>query len=124
LAGRAVQLPHAAASAKKYWILPSISIAIRVAVGTILVVAAPVEKSLGSMAGGLIIGASAVPTFFRAWKARFLASQNDRTLPEGLTDRILDMEQAHRDQIADLEERIDFAERMLAKQREQQIGPG
>ena len=54
LAGRALQLPHAAASAKKYWMLPSISIGIRVAVGMILVVAAPVEKSLGSMAGGLI----------------------------------------------------------------------
>ena len=47
----------------------------------------------------------------------------DAALADGIADRILDMEHTHREQIADLEERVEFTERMLSKQRDQ-IGPG
>jgi len=38
-------------------------------------------------------------------------------------DRMVELEHRHLEQIADLEERIEFTERLLTKQREQ-IGPG
>ena len=59
----------------------------------------------------------------RAYKARPKPAQPESTVADGLADRILDMEHVHREQIAELEERVDFAERLLTKQREQ-IGPG
>ncbi len=40
-----------------------------------------------------------------------------------LEDRIANLELRHQEQIADLDERLEFAERLLTKQREQ-IGPG
>ncbi len=81
------------------------------------------EVSESGILGGLLITGSAVPTFFRAWKARLKPARPDTALPDGLADRILDMEHVHGEQIAELEERIDFAERLLTKQREE-IGPG
>jgi len=53
---------------------------------------------------------------------RFSNPQIDAVV-DRLEDRIADLELRHQEQIADLEERLEFAERLLTKQREQ-IGPG
>ncbi len=44
-------------------------------------------------------------------------------MDDRIEDRIVEMEHLHQEQMAELEERIDFADRLLIKQREQ-IGPG
>jgi hypothetical protein len=50
------------------------------------------------------------------------AGRADTALVDGLKDRIAELEHRHVEQVADLEERIEFTERLLTKQREQ-IGP-
>jgi hypothetical protein len=71
---------------------------------------------------GLLIAGSAIPTWFR-YTAQLKERRVDTGVEDRLEDRILDMEHVHREQIAELEERVDFAERLLTKQQEQ-IGPG
>ncbi len=109
--------------AMREWVIPVLSILARLGVGLVLIGVGADEQSGGAVTGGLIIGGSAIPTFFRAWKARLKSARPDAALPDGLADRILDMEQTHQEQIADLEERIDFTERMLSRQRDR-LGPG
>ncbi len=108
---------------KRDWVIPGLSILSRLVVGMILFGVGADEGSGTAMTGGLIVGGSAIPTFFRAWRIRLKSTRPDTALPDGLADRILDMEHMHREQISDLEERIEFTERMLSKQRDQ-IGPG
>ena len=115
-------IPHHAVKldSKRDWVIPALSIAARLGVGGTLFLMGANEVSSG-MLGGLIIAGSAVPTFFRAWKARLKPVRPDAALVDGLADRMVELEHMHREQIADLEERIEFAERLLTKQRE--IGP-
>ena len=87
----------------------------------------------GTFIGGLIISASAIPAFVRGRKASLLAKGSGPTtalmedrmtaMDEHYRERIGQIEQTHAAQLNELEERIDFTERMLTKQREQ-IGPG
>ena len=71
---------------------------------------------------GLLIAGSAIPTWFR-YTAQLKERRVDTGLEDRLEDRMLEQEDRHLEQIADLEERLEFAERLLTKQREQ-IGPG
>ncbi len=92
------------------------------------------EESVAAVIGGLIIGASAIPVFYRDKVERLRAGRSDTPRVDGIEDRMVELEhrqqeqmvqfeQTHTAQMTDLEERIDFAERLLTKQREQ-IGPG
>jgi hypothetical protein len=82
---------------------------------------------------GVVIAGSAIPTWYRTKIARMKVGSGGRDLEYRLEDRMAEFEQRQRDQfnrlaqmqtdqMADLEERIDFAERLLAKK--EQIGPG
>ena len=102
------------------------SIVARLGVGILLIGAGVEEDSAGSAFGGMIIGLSAFPTWYRYTIQRLRAGRAERagrTLDEGFEDRMVEMARRQQEHLADLEERIDFAERMLTKQREQ-IGPG
>ena len=125
VATRPPLIPHhdVKPDSKRDWLIPGFSIFGRIGVGLMLFVGGVDEESVAGVTGGLIIGSSAIPTFIRAWKARLQPARSDTVLPDGFADRILEMEHMHREQIADLEERVEFTERMLSKQREQ-IGPG
>ncbi len=79
-----------------------------------------------ALIGGLLIAGSAIPVWYRDRIERLRAGRAgsaDTALVDGLEDRMVELEHRHLEQIADLEERIEFAERLLTKQREQ-IGPG
>jgi hypothetical protein len=71
---------------------------------------------------GLVVASSAIPTWLRH-KMERLRVGVDPALVDRLEDRIAELEHRHLEQMTDLEERIEFAERLLTKQREQ-IGPG
>ena len=110
---------------KRDWVIPGLSIVARLGVGMILIGVGADEQSGAAVTGGLIVGGSAIPTFFFAWRDRLKldSAQRGPELTAGLEDRMAEMEYHHREQMADLEERVDFAERLLTKQRDQ-IGPG
>jgi hypothetical protein len=88
---------------------------------------------VAGLIGSVLIGGSAIPAWYR-WKIERLRSgPPGAALAEGLEDRMSEMEHRHREQmvqlerghagqIAELEERIDFTERLLTKR--EQIGPG
>ena len=108
------------------------SIVGRIGVGGILVLLARVEQELGAGTGllGLLVAGSAIPTWIRYRIERARVGQIDTAPVDGLEDRIADLEHRHAEleqrqleQITDLEERVEFAERLLIKQREE-IGPG
>ncbi len=81
--------------------------------------------------GGLIIGASAIPVFYGDRIERLKAGRTPvRVLDDRFEDRMAEMEhrnreeigqldQMHAAQMIELEERVDFAERLLTKQRGQ-----
>jgi hypothetical protein len=107
----------------------------RVLLGSILAgVGGGEEESVAAVIGGIVIGVSAIPVWYRDRIERLKARGAHRSLAAGFEDRLAEMEhrnreqivhleQAHTERIAELEERIDFAERLLADRREQ-IGPG
>ncbi len=117
------------------WWRTGVSVVSRVAVGALLMVAASEIDTAewGTFIGGLIITASAIPAFVRGHKASLRAKGSGPTaalmedrmtaIDEHYRERIDQIEQTHAAQLGELEERIDFAERLLTKQREQ-IGPG
>ncbi len=108
------------------WWKTTISIVGRLTVGALMVAAGgdESEATIAAVIGGLIIGASAIPVFYRDTIERLKAGRTPvRVLDDRVEDRMAEMEHLHQEQIADLEERIEFAERLLTKQREQ-IGPG
>ncbi len=110
-------------STKRPW-WTAVSIVGRIAVGAIMVAAGgdESEATIAAVIGGLIIGASAIPVFYRDTIERLKAGRTPvRVLDDRVDDRMAEMELGHQEQIADLEERIEFAERLLTKQRE--IGP-
>ena len=79
------------------------------------------EQELGAGTGlvGLLVAASAVPTWFRYKAERLRAGQTDTSLVDGLEDRMAELEHRHVEQVAELEERLEFTERLLTKQRDQ-----
>jgi hypothetical protein len=91
----------------------------------ILVILARVEQELGAVTGmlGLLIAGSAIPAWARFKRERLRVGGSDAGRLDDLEDRLAELENRHLAQITDLETRVDFAERMLTKQREQ-IGPG
>ena len=128
---RAVKAPP-----KRQWWRTAMSIVGRLTVGAIMVTAGgdASEATIAAVIGGLIIGASAIPVFYRDRIERLKAGWGATTLDDRIEDRMVELEHRHREQIrqvdqmhtaqiAELEERIDFTERLLTKQREQ-IGPG
>ena len=84
-----------------------------------------VEAELGAGTGllGLLVAGSAIPTWYHHKMGQLRAGWADPALVDGLEDRMSELEHRHLEQIADLEERIEFAERLLTKQRGQ-VGPG
>jgi len=80
-----------------------------------------VESELGAGTGliGLLVAGSAIPTWFRYKMEGLRAGRADTALADGLEDRMAELEHRHVEQVADLEERIEFTERLLTKQREQ-----
>ena len=105
------------------WI--AVSIIGRIAVGGIILFLTAAEQELGAgtVLVGLLVAGSAIPTWFRHKMERLRPGWADTALVDGLEDRMVELEHRHLDQMTDLEERIEFAERLLTKQREQ-IGPG
>ncbi len=91
------------------------------------------EESVAAVIGGVVIAASAIPTWYRARIERLKAGRGAAELEYRFEDRMAELEQRQQEQVdrlermnmgqmAELEERIDFAERLLAKQRPE-IGP-
>ena len=128
----AVSHPRAVSVSTKHSWWPAASIVGRVGLGGILILLARVEQELGLGTGllGLIVAGSAIPTWIRHKMEEARVGQIDTAPVDGLEDRIADLEYRHAEleqrqleQITDLEERIEFAERLLTKQREE-IGPG
>jgi hypothetical protein len=87
----------------------------------------PEDASIAATIGGILVAVSSIPVWFRARSAKLGMGG---TGTARLEERVATMEQRHReqmaelvrmhaDQSADLEERIDFAERLLTKRREQ-----
>ena len=111
-------------SPKSHW-WPAIDIFGRVAVGAFLMLLTAAETELGTGTGllALIVAGSALPAWYRHRMERLRTGSADSVLVDDLEDRLGDLEHRHQEQMADLEERIEFAERLLTKQREQ-IGPG
>ena len=110
------------------WI--AVSIIGRIAVGGIILFLSAAEQELGAgtVLVGLLVAGSAIPTWYRHRMERLSPARPDSAergpeLTAGLEDRMVELEHRHLEQMTDLEERIEFAERLLTKQREQ-IGPG
>lgn len=114
------------------WWKTAASIVVRLGLGGILIAAGgdESEATIGTTIGGLIIGASAIPVFYRDAIERLKAGQAGRVLDERFKEQMGEMEQRHQEQMdrieqmhaeqmIELEERVDFAERLLTKQREQ-----
>jgi len=129
-------MPHQSPSddAPKWW-RTALSIVARFAAGAIIAgVGGGEEESAAAVVGGVLIAASAIPTWYRAKIERLKAAHGSNWAVHRIEERMVDLERRQQEQldriereqteqIADLEERVEFAERLLTKQREQ-IGPG
>ena len=106
---------------RSWW--PAVSIIGRIAVGGIILFLGAVEGELGAeiVLVGLLVAGSAIPTWFRHKIERLRAGWAGTALVD-LEDRMVELEHRHLEQMTDLEERIEFAERLVTKQRAQ-IGP-
>jgi hypothetical protein len=112
----------------KWWKI-ALSMLVRAAVGGIIAgVGGGEEGSAAAIVGGVLIAASAIPTWYRARIERLKAERGGADLEHRFEDRISEFEQRQQEQLdriermqagqmAELEERVDFAERLLAKQR-------
>ena len=117
------------------WWTTALSILGRIAVGTVIGVVGGVEEgSVAAIIGGVLIGTSAIPTWYWAKIERLKSGRGVTELEDRFEGRMAEfahsqqeqmdrLEQMHAGQMTELEERLDFAERLLTKQREQ-IGPG
>lgn len=114
---------------KDAWWKTAFPIVLRLFIGAMLIGIGLDEGETTGVIGGLIIGGSAIPTWYRYKIDRLRAGRSGAELGARLDDRIREIEMRHREQmeqierthtgqIADLEERIDFAERLLTKQRD------
>jgi hypothetical protein len=102
--------------------------AARAILGFILVVTAAEGEQGAGIVGGLVIAASAIPTWYRDRMERLRRGTAglDGRLEQRLTEieerhraQLRQLHEMHEAQVAELEERIDFAERLLTKQRDQ-----
>jgi len=112
---------------KYTWWKTAIPLLGRVVLGVMLAaIGGDEEGSVAAVIGGTIIAGSAIPAWYRAKIERLKVGRDTPELDDRLADRMVDLEhrqqlqmdrleQMHIDQIADLEERIDFAERLLTK---------
>jgi hypothetical protein len=116
-------LPAVRAPAARPWWKTAVPILLRLALGGILLGIAAEEESVAGVTGALIVAVSAIPAWYRDKIERLRAARVERVRDGRVDERLAEMELRYREQMADLEERIDFAERLLTKQREQ-IGPG
>ncbi len=118
---------------EKWWTL-ALSITARLVLGLGLMGSGLGEDEPSGVIGGLVIAGSVIPTWYRSKMLRWKWGRGPKAIDDPLENRLDELEQRHRDelrqlqqiqagQIADLEERIDFAERLLTRNREQ-IGPG
>ena len=110
-----------ASTERSWW--PAASIIGRIGVGAFLVLLAGAGQEFTTSTGllGLVVAGSALPAWLRH-KMERVTPGDDTALVDRLEDRIAELER-HQEKVTELEERIDFAERLLTKQREQ-IGPG
>ncbi len=118
---------------KREWWKTAIPIIGRIAIGAMLITGGIEEESVAGLIGGLLIGGSAIPAWYRDKFDRLgvgrAAPPRDDRLEEQMAEmelrhreQMAQLEQTHTGQIADLEERMDFTERLLTERREQ-IGP-
>ncbi len=116
------------------WWKTALGLAARLAVGMMLIAAGLGEDEPSGVVGGLIIGGSAIPAWYRAKFGRLRLPGTGRRLGNRLEERLAEIERRHREEMeqlqethaghmADLEERLDFTERVLTRNREQ-IKPG
>jgi hypothetical protein len=107
------------ATKRSWW--PAADIIGRVALGGFLLFLTAAEQELGAGTGllGLIVAGSALPTWYRHKMERLRAGWADSAMVHGLEDRMVEVEHRHQEQIADLEERMEFTERLLTKPQEQ-----
>lgn len=104
-------------------------LAARIFVGMILIGVGMDEGEITGIIGGLIIGGSAIPAWYRHKIDRLRGRGGGdigarvearlRELADRHREQIAQLERTQAGQIAELEERIDFAERLLTKTREQ-----
>lgn len=115
---------------RREWWKTAVPILGRIMLGLFVGVAGAEESSAAGIIGGLIIGGSAIPAWYRDKIERLKASRAGGALDERIEDRMAEMEHRHREQmvqleemhtgqITELEERIDFTERLLTERREQ-----
>ena len=121
--------PRAVSEPPKYrWWKTTIPLLGRVVLGVMLAaIGGDEEGSVAAVIGGVIIAGSAIPAWYRDKIERLKAGRAAEGLDDRFADRMADLEhrqqvqmdrleQMHTEQMADLEERIDFAERLLTKQ--------
>ena len=118
---------------KREWWKTALPILARLAVGAILITGGIEEESVAGLIGGLLIGGSAIPAWYRDKFDRLGAGRAAAPRDDRLEDQMAEMENRHREQmaqleqmhtgqVADLEERMDFTERLLIERRGQ-AGP-
>ena len=90
----------------------------RLGVGGMLLWAGLGEENVLGIIGGAIIAGSAIPAWYRMQLERWIERRRSPEIGSDLADRLSDLEHRHQSDIAELEERIDFAERLLSTQRE------
>ena len=97
----------------------------RLGIGTFLIAVGATGSGEAGVIGGVIIAASAIPAWFQNRTDR-LRSGDSRAIERRLEQRIGDLErqvqeqvehfdQAQSERVTDLEERLDFAERLLTR---------
>jgi len=109
------------------WWKTAIPLLGRVVLGVMLAaIGGDEEGSVAAVIGGVIIAGSAIPAWYRDKIERLKAGREAPGLDDRFADRMADLEhrqqvqmdrleQMHSEQMADLEERVDFAERLLTK---------
>jgi hypothetical protein len=99
----------------------------RLAIGVVLIASAVAWEAIPVLICGLLVGGSAIPLAFRAYRDRNKPRDLDAVLDHRLSqlegriaDQLSDMEYRNAQLVESVEERIDFAEQLLVKQRGQE----
>jgi hypothetical protein len=98
----------------------------RLAIGGVLIASAFAWQAVPVLICGILVGGSAIPIAFRAYRDRHRGSGDlegiiDRRLSEleaRIGDQLSDMEYRNAQLVESVEERIDFAEQLLSQSRE------
>lgn len=115
--------------ARDPWWKAAVPILVRILIGGILIGTGLDDREVTGIIGGIIIGGSAIPTWYRYKIDRLRAGRTGSDLGARLEARLQEIANQQREQIAqlernqsgliaELEERVDFAERLLTKNRE------